>query len=852
MALEFRANQDRIAAATDRFERLRAADGAQRDFGEMRYWLTELSVSLLTLSERRAEAARDRLDTSLEPLAAFAPEAARDIAEAAEAFWQSGIAAVDEYTNGNRIVGNMLIADARVQGEAVDTIIATLIDELSASAVAATMRAGEAARAAQRRALITCSVIVLAGLAGTALLLRSILRPLRRIDRAMVDIQEGRAPADPPPEGPDELGRMATSLRVLGESQAARRRLEAEAAAQRRTVVTAIETVPQGFVLFDAADRLVLRNARFDEMFPDAAGLPEGTTFEALLDAGVEGGGGQDRMHREDRLARHLAPRPGRDEIQVDSGWLAVTKRRTPDGGTVAVYEDVTETRARQLELDQSRREAEAANVAKSRFLASMSHELRTPLNAIIGYSEMLIEDAEDEGETATVADLERITGAGKHLLSLINDILDLSKIEAGKMDVQIEEVDVAEMTEDVRLTVAPLIAEKGNVLRVDVGDGIGRMRTDRTKLRQNLFNLLSNAAKFTEGGEIVLSAEADGSEIVFAVADDGIGMSEAQMGRIFEPFAQAESSTSTVYGGTGLGLSLVRQFAGLLGGTIGVTSAPGKGARFELRLPRGGDMVEARPQDVPAIGALRALVIDDDPAARDRLAGAVREAGYIPLVAEGAESGLALAREHRPDVVLLDIIMPGRDGWSVLRELKRDPVLCETPVVVVSMISDPDMGAALGASDVLVKPVSAGELAKALGGAVSEVGREALVVDDDPATRALFRRVLVRAGWSVREAADGERALVLTRERMPDLIVLDLLMPARDGFSTLRALRDADDTRALPVIVATSKDLSRDERRLLDELATDVIHKGAGGRADLMAAIARHVVPPAMESPKP
>ncbi len=252
------------------------------------------------------------------------------------------------------------------------------------------------------------------------------------------------------------------------------------------------------------------------------------------------------------------------------------------------------------------------------------------------------------------------------------------------------------------------------------------------------------------------------------------------------------------------------------------------------------------------AIGALRALVIDDDPAARDRLAGAVREAGYIPLVAEGAESGLALAREHRPDVVLLDIIMPGRDGWSVLRELKRDPVLCETPVVVVSMISDPDMGAALGASDVLVKPVSAGELAKALGGAVSEVGREALVVDDDPATRALFRRVLVRAGWSVREAADGERALVLTRERMPDLIVLDLLMPARDGFSTLRALRDADDTRALPVIVATSKDLSRDERRLLDELATDVIHKGAGGRADLMAAIARHVVPPAMESPKP
>jgi signal transduction histidine kinase/DNA-binding response OmpR family regulator/HAMP domain-containing protein len=841
MAIEFSANQRRIAEATERFHRLQIAADAQREFGSMRYWLTELAVSLLTLSERRAQDARGRLEDSLDELKTFAPNAAAEIDAAAQTYWQTCIAAVDAYTDDNRVIGNSLMAQARQRSDGVNVIIARLVRELAEEADRASSMASVASGAAQTRSIIACIVIVILGVVLTVVVLRSILSPLRRINRAMAALQEGRAPRDLPPEGSDEFGRISATLRILHEAQRARAALEEAAAEQRRTVITAIETIPDGFALFDPADRIVMRNQRFLELFPSARDLPEGATFADFLDAQIAAGEVEffdqtPEDWREGRLASHADPRGMRAQVPWRSGWLLVTKRKTPDGGTVAVYSDISEMLDRQVDLDAARRDAEEANQAKSRFLASMSHELRTPLNAIIGYSEMLIEDAIDSGDTGNVLDLERIVSAGRHLLALINDVLDLSKIEAGKMEVYIERVELAPLIEDVRLTVAPLVGKNDNTLHVDVEPGIGTIETDRTKLRQNLFNLLSNASKFAKSGRIELIVRREAHMVRFDVRDDGIGMTEAQIARLFQPFAQAESSTSRTYGGTGLGLSIVRHFADLLGGSVSVVSEPGKGSTFTLRLPA----APRAQQDLD--GAPTILVIDDDKNAQLSLGTVLRRAGYTVLTAGDAESGLEMARRHRPSVVLLDIIMPERDGWSVLREIKEDTLLCETPVILVSVLSDREMGLAFGAVDHLVKPVDQTRLLEAIERLNGGRPREVLVVDDDPAARGMFRRLLVREGWEVREAADGERALALIDEQIPGLVILDLMMPNLDGFETLRRLRASTRTSELPVIVATSKDLSRREFEWLGRHARDVVRKGEDGRADLLAAIERHV----------
>ncbi|WP_116133631.1 response regulator [Tropicimonas sp. IMCC34043] len=842
VALEFTANQGRIAEATQRFHRLQIAAEAERNFGAMRYWLTELAVSLLTLSETKAHEARDRLESSLENLGSFAPETAGQIGSAVDGYWDTSIAAVDAYTDGNRIIGNTLGAQARQQGAAVNEAFTALVNDLAREADAANAVSAEASRAAKTRAVLVCLAIVGLGALLTVRVLRQILGPLRRINAAMSDVQEGRPPQDLPPDGPDEFGRLAHTLRDLYETQQARRQLEAAAAEQRRTVVTAIETIPDGFSLYDANDRLMLRNQRFLEMFPAAANLPEGAGYGDFLDAAIATGevdlGDRDPgAWKAGRMKIHADPAGSRKEMPYASGWMMVTRRKTPDGGTVCVYSDITELRRRQTELEVARAEAEAANESKSRFLASMSHELRTPLNAIIGYSEMLIEDSEDEGNTAMVPDLEKIMASGRHLLALINDILDLSKVEAGKMELHLERIDLTALLREVEATVAPLVARNGNRLQVTLGPDLGDIESDRTKLRQNLFNLLSNAAKFTDHGQIELEVRREDEAVRFDVRDDGIGMSEEQMARLFQPFSQAESSTASTYGGTGLGLSIVRSFTEMMGGEVTVRSAPGKGACFTLTLP-----ARSEAAVVGRDAHFKVLIIDDDTAALSSLAEFVRGEGYTVFASCDGQTGVDLARTHHPDVILLDVIMPERDGWSVLRELKQDPVLCETPVILVTVVADRDMGLAFGAVDHMIKPVDPERLIDRIQRLVGDRAREVLVVDDDPATRALFRRLLVREGWAVREASDGARALALIAEHAPGLVILDLMMPNIDGFEVLRHLRSASDSADIPVIVATSKDLTRREIDWLGAHARDVVRKGADGRGDLLAAIHRHV----------
>ncbi|HEX3157557.1 MAG TPA: response regulator [Gemmatimonadaceae bacterium] len=497
---------------------------------------------------------------------------------------------------------------------------------------------------------------------------------------------------------------------------------------------------------------------------------------------------------------------------------------------------------------------AEAANAAKSGFLANMSHELRTPLNAIIGYSEMLIEDAEDTSAADLVPDLDRIRQSGKHLLGLINDVLDLSKIEAGKMELFLEKFDVAELLTGAAMTVRPLFDRNGNTLDLRLGANLRTMRADLTRVRQILLNLLSNASKFTTGGRVTLSAWRErgplGESLAFAVSDSGIGMTQEQVARLFQPFTQADASTTRRYGGTGLGLTITRHFCEMMGGTVSVVSTPGQGTTFTVRLPA------HVPDPVSATGTFRAfrplaagtaaqalglvLVIDDDPAARDLLERLLVKAGYRVVCAASGEEGLRLAGEVHPDAITLDVLMPGQDGWSVLAKLKADAALSSVPVVMLSIVDEKPLAHALGAVAHLTKPVDRDELLDALR---REPGTDArpraptvLVVEDDAASRALMRRMLERAGYAVSEAADGQDAIERLRESTPSLILLDLHMPRMDGFAFLEARRAHDAWKAIPVVVVSARSVTPQDRERLG--ATEVLEKGVFTADDLLRSV--------------
>ena len=477
---------------------------------------------------------------------------------------------------------------------------------------------------------------------------------------------------------------------------------------------------------------------------------------------------------------------------------------------------------------------AEQANLAKSAFIANMSHELRTPLSAIIGYSEMMTEEIEDGGDVADFgADMRKIESNARHLLGLINDVLDLSKVESGKMDVYPEPFPLEPIVLDVAATARTLVEKKGNRLDVQIAPGIGRMVSDLTKVRQILLNLLSNAAKFTEDGVVTLSvdrqAASDGERIVFTVADTGIGMTEEQISRLFQRFVQADVSTTRKYGGTGLGLSLTKALSEMLGGTIHVESAADTGTTFTVavlaNLHAEAAAVPQEPEDLGAHGGDLVLVVDDDADQRALMTKFLHREGFKVRTAPDGRTGIALARELRPHAILLDVMMPGIDGWSVLSALKSDADLTDIPVIMVTFVEQRALATSLGASDYVMKPVRWDRF-KHVMDRYRPPENEVLIIDDDPDTRARIRKVMERDGWAVDEAENGQDGLAKLAAAKPGIILLDLTMPVMDGFSFLEAMRGDPECAHIPVVVLTALDLTWQDRRRLHG-ASQILHKG-------------------------
>jgi signal transduction histidine kinase/DNA-binding response OmpR family regulator len=500
-----------------------------------------------------------------------------------------------------------------------------------------------------------------------------------------------------------------------------------------------------------------------------------------------------------------------------------------PDVAVLTIMAHVGSQLGRVIERRRAEDALKLASQHKSQFLANMSHELRTPLNAIIGITEMLQEDARDSNREDDFEPLDRVVRAARHLLALINDILDLSKIEAGKMDLHVVPFAIAPVVEDVVNTVATLVAKNQNSLRLECPPEIGFMCADQTRIRQALLNLVSNAAKFTENGTITINADrtvADTGEwIVISVSDTGIGLTAEQKGRLFQDFVQADASTTRRYGGTGLGLAISRRFCQMMGGDITVESEPGRGSTFTIRLPADGTSSQAPvlPKSRPptrATDSHRApliLVIDDDDSVRKVTTHFLTREGFAVMTANGGQEGLRLARELQPAAITLDIMMPDLDGWTVLAAIKGDPATAGIPVVLMTIVDEKNRGYSLGAADYMVKPVDWSGLAGVLRSICKSAGRGVLIVDDDDTMRSGLRRALHEEGWQVMEAENGRVALARLAESPPDVIVVDLMMPEMDGFELLDALRSSGAWRDIPVLVLTAKDLTDDDRARLN-----------------------------------
>jgi signal transduction histidine kinase/CheY-like chemotaxis protein len=663
-------------------------------------------------------------------------------------------------------------------------------------------------------------------------------------------------------------GSHAELLVLAMEDVTERRRSEADLKAIEAFAQNIVDTVREPLLMLDTTLRVHSANRAFYQTFHVS---PRETETRLIYELG----NGQWDIPALRTLLEDIVPKNSVfSDFELEHSFPVIGRRvmllnaRQLKAGNhgellVLAMEDVTERRRAEEEVANAKETAEAANRTKSMFLANMSHELRTPLNAILGYSEMLQEEAETQQLESFLPDLQKIHGAGKHLLLLINDILDLSKIEAGKMDLYLENFSIAGLIDEIVGTIRPLVESNSNVLEVRCPSDIGSMFADMTKTRQSLFNLLSNAAKFTKKGSITLEVSRrtmEGREwIWFRVLDTGIGMTSEQLVKLFQTFSQADASTTRKFGGSGLGLALTRRFCQLMGGDVTVSSVPHESSTFTIKVPsivtdierqEARAPLQTKPVVAPAEIArpevkcsqplgTGVLVIDDDIMQRELMMRFLTSEGFLVQTASDGAEGLKLAKQSRPIAITLDVMMPGMDGWSVLSAFKADPAVCNIPVIMLTMLDDRKRGYALGASNYITKPFDRKSLAQLLKGyRCPNPPCSVLLVEDDLMTRQMMRSMLEKLGWSVSEAENGRLALQQVAQKRPALILLDLVMPEMDGFEFASELHRNTEWQSIPIVVLTGKDLTAEELTLLNGNVQNVIDKGDSSQEEMMLQV--------------
>jgi signal transduction histidine kinase/CheY-like chemotaxis protein len=555
-----------------------------------------------------------------------------------------------------------------------------------------------------------------------------------------------------------------------------------------------------------------------------------------------------------DALLRHgwrsMVAVPLRREEEI-VGALVV-RRKTP-GALAPQTVDLLETLANQSvvaihnarvygELERKTRELEVASQHKSEFLASMSHELRTPLNAVIGFSDVLLDRMFGELNERQDEYVRDIRSSGRHLLELINEILDLSKVEAGQMELDVDSVALEELITHGVAMVRERAGRHGIALACEVEPGLGTAQGDELKLKQVVLNLLSNAVKFTpDGGSVTISARRVGDEAHVSVADTGIGIAPEEQERIFEAFQRGGRAARTSAEGTGLGLTLSRRIVALHGGRLWMQSEPGVGSTFSFAIPIGREPA-APPPEEPARRPGSVLVVEDDRRSADLMKVYLEGAGYAVAFARDGVEGLELARRLEPAAVILDILLPRLNGWDLLAQLKSDPVTASVPVVIVSMVDEQGAGFALGAAEYLIKPVDGARLLDVLARCVAAQrdARTLVAIDDDPVDLDLLDAVLAPEGWRVVRARGGEEGVRAVRRELPAVVVLDLLMPDVDGFAVVEQLRADPLTVDVPIVVLTSKEMTRADHERLAGQISYLARKGTFARAQLAELVGR------------
>lgn len=508
---------------------------------------------------------------------------------------------------------------------------------------------------------------------------------------------------------------------------------------------------------------------------------------------------------------------------------------------------DLTETIEK---LTAAKLEAFNANQAKSQFLANMSHELRTPMNAIIGYTEMIIEDMEDSDDHGFIPDLKKVTSAAKHLLNLINDILDISKVEARKMVLNFSPVNKELLLQEINSLVHPMMEKNNVTFTMEIDADLPEFVSDEIRLKQCLVNLLSNAAKFSRDKSVLfnLSSFLEGGDIWirFSVQDTGIGMTEEQQKKLFKPFSQASDETAKNFGGTGLGLYLSKCFIEMMGGRIYVSSVANQGSTFTIELPAKRESRESQVIDLNAHlvevkkdeGKKKVLVVDDEPEFHELIKKELKDKVEIIHAYNGKE-GFEMAEHDKPDLIVLDAVMPIFDGWKVISMLKANEKLRNIPVVMLTVSKDRELGLALGATDFLNKPIDTNKLVETLRKHLYSGNQiRVLVVDDDLAVRESISRSMKKLDWIIDTCSDGIEALAYLKEKIPSVILLDLLMPRMDGFQFLATIRENEKYRNIPVVVFSSKTLDEQERAELQQQSVLIVSKDLGSRSDLIASI--------------